>query len=167
MMGPSSYSRAQLKAGQMPAPHLRCIRPDEAPEPMAGEDFTGIWDPLLYNIHSGKHAFDQLPPTPYQDPGGIPFPPALREYSPPGYQRRYRAGLNGPPPKHKPRAASGRPCVFPPPPPPPGGGRPWPPRPGVSVCSAGACPAPHIPSIDFRRKRRKLCEAMRTAPSPL
>ena len=96
MMGPSSYSRAQLKAGQMPAPHLRCIRPDEAPEPMAGEDFTGIWDPLLYNIHSGKHAFDQLPPTPYQDPGGIPFPRAMREYSPEEYQRRYEEVLNDP-----------------------------------------------------------------------
>lgn len=96
MMGPSSYSRAQLRAGQMPAPHLKAIRPDEAPEPMAGEDFTGIFDPLLYNIHSGKHAFDQLPPTPYKGQGGIPVPRAATEYSPEEYRKRYEEVINDP-----------------------------------------------------------------------
>lgn len=96
MFGPSSYSRAQLKAGQMPAPHLRCICPTEAPEPMAGEDFCGIFDPLLYNIHSGKHAFDQLPPTSYTDPGGTPFPRAMMENDPETYQRLYDEVLNDP-----------------------------------------------------------------------
>lgn len=96
MMGPSSYSRAQLRAGQAPAPHLRCIRPDEAPEPIAGEDFVGIFDPLLYNIHSGKHAFDQLPPTSYTDPGGTPFPRAMMELEPEEFQRRYQELLDDP-----------------------------------------------------------------------
>lgn len=96
MMGPSSYSRAQLRAGQKPAPHLRALRPDEAPEPIAGEDFCGIFDPLLYNIHSGKHAFDQLPPTSYTAPGGTPFPRAMMELPPEEYQRRYEEVLNDP-----------------------------------------------------------------------
>ena len=96
MMGPSSYSRAQLRAGQKPAPHLKAIRPDEAPEPIAGEDFSGIFDPLLYNIHIGKHAFDQLPPTPYKGQGGIPVPRAMTEYSPEEYQKRYDEVINDP-----------------------------------------------------------------------
>lgn len=68
MMGPSSYSRAQLKAGQEPAPHLVALRPDEAPEPFAAENFTGIYDPLLYNVHHGAHAYDQQPPVSYHQP---------------------------------------------------------------------------------------------------
>ena len=68
MMGPSSYSRAQLKAGQEPAPHLVALRPDEAPEPFAAENFTGIYDPLLYNVHHGAHAYDQQPPVSYRQP---------------------------------------------------------------------------------------------------
>ncbi len=96
MMGPSSYSRAQLRAGQAPAPHLKALRPDEAPEPIAGEDFCGIYDPLLYNIHGGKHAFDQLPPTPYTAPGGIPFPRAKMELSPEEYAEKYEEIINDP-----------------------------------------------------------------------
>jgi putative CocE/NonD family hydrolase len=81
MMGPSSYSRAQLKAGQNPAPHLFALRPDEAPEPFATENFTGIYDPLLYNIHAGAHAYDQQPPVSYTQPEPRLQPKALTQYS--------------------------------------------------------------------------------------
>ena len=81
MMGPSSYSRAQLQAGQEPAPHLAALRPDEAPEPFAAENFTGIFDPLLYNVHAGIHAYDQLPPVSYSQPEQRLQPRALAKYS--------------------------------------------------------------------------------------
>lgn len=81
MMGPSSYSRAQLKAGQEPAPHLVALRPDEAPEPFAAENFTGIYDPLLYNVHAGIHAYDQMPPVSYKQPEPRPQPRFLTQYS--------------------------------------------------------------------------------------
>lgn len=82
MMGPSSYSRAQLQAGQEPAPHLVALRPDEAPEPVASENFTGIFDPILYNVHSGKHAYDQLTPVSYRHPEKRILPRAVRENTP-------------------------------------------------------------------------------------
>ena len=82
MMGPSSYSRAQLQAGQEPAPHLVAIRPDEAPEPMASENFTGIYDPLLYNVHTGAHAYDQQPPVSYRADAQRMLPRAITQYSP-------------------------------------------------------------------------------------
>lgn len=81
MMGPSSYSRAQLQAGQEPSPHLYALRPDEAPEPFAAENFTGIYDPLLYNVHSGIHAYDQQPPVSYRQPEPRPQPRFLSQYS--------------------------------------------------------------------------------------
>ena len=81
MMGPSSYSRAQLKAGQEPSPHLAALRPDEAPEPFAAESFTGIYDPMLYNVHTGCHAYDQQPPVSYRDPGRRLLPRFLTEYT--------------------------------------------------------------------------------------
>ena len=81
MMGPSSYSRAQLQAGQEPAPHLVALRPDEAPEPFAAENFTGIYDPLLYNVHGGIHAYDQLPPVSYNQPEYRMQPRFLTQYS--------------------------------------------------------------------------------------
>jgi len=77
MMGPSSYSRAQLQAGQEPSPHLVALRPDEAPEPFAGEDFTGIWDAILYKVHTGAHANDHLTPVSYNQPENIAQPRAL------------------------------------------------------------------------------------------
>lgn len=81
MMGPSSYSRAQLQAGQEPAPHLAALRPDEAPEPFAAENFTGIFDPLLYNVHAGIHAYDQLPPVSYTQPEQRMQPRFLSQYT--------------------------------------------------------------------------------------
>lgn len=81
MMGPSSYSRAQLQAGQEPAPHLVALRPDEAPEPFAAENFTGIFDPLLYNVHAGIHAYDQLPPVSYRQPEQRMQPRFLTQYT--------------------------------------------------------------------------------------
>ncbi len=81
MMGPSSYSRAQLQAGQEPSPHLVALRPDEAPEPFASENFTGIFDPLLYNVHAGIHAYDQLPPVSYTQPESRMQPRFLSQYS--------------------------------------------------------------------------------------
>ncbi len=81
MMGPSSYSRAQLQAGQEPSPHLIALRPDEAPEPFAAENFTGIFDPLLYNVHAGIHAYDQMPPVSYTQPEARMQPRFLTQYS--------------------------------------------------------------------------------------
>ena len=81
MMGPSSYSRAQLQAGQEPAPHLVALRPDEAPEPFAAENFTGIFDPLLYNVHTGVHAYDQQPPVSYHQPEQRLQPRFLTQYT--------------------------------------------------------------------------------------
>ena len=81
MMGPSSYSRAQLQAGQEPSPHLFALRPDEAPEPFAGEDFTGICDTILYKIHTGAHANDHLTPKSYNQPENIPQPRAFTMFS--------------------------------------------------------------------------------------
>ncbi len=81
MMGPSSYSRAQLQAGQDPSPHLVALRPDEAPEPFAAENFTGIYDPLLYNVHAGIHAYDQMPPVSYRQPEPRPQPRFLTQFS--------------------------------------------------------------------------------------
>ena len=81
MMGPSSYSRAQLQAGQEPAPHLVALRPDEAPEPFAAENFTGIFDPLLYNVHTGAHAYDQQPPVSYHQPEQRMQPRFLTQYT--------------------------------------------------------------------------------------
>ena len=81
MMGPSSYSRAQLQAGQEPAPHLVALRPDEAPEPFAAENFTGIFDPLLYNVHTGVHAYDQQPPVSYHQPEQRMQPRFLTQYT--------------------------------------------------------------------------------------
>ena len=81
MMGPSSYSKAQLQAGQEPSPHMVCIRPDEAPEDFRAENFTGIYDPLLYNIHRGAHAFDQLQPCSYNQPEPRPAPRAYSQYT--------------------------------------------------------------------------------------
>lgn len=80
-MGPSSYSRAQLQAGQEPSPHLVALRPDEAPEPFAAENFTGIFDPLLYNVHAGIHAYDQLPPVSYTQPEQRMQPRFLSRYT--------------------------------------------------------------------------------------
>ncbi|WP_258360374.1 CocE/NonD family hydrolase [Moorella sulfitireducens] len=95
MMGPSSYSRAQLQAAQEPHPHLVAIRPDEAPEPFAGEDFHGIWDPLLYNIHIGKHAYDHLPPTSYK-PQSLAQPNAFSMFSKEELERRLQELLDDP-----------------------------------------------------------------------
>lgn len=81
MMGPSSYSRAQLMAGQEPSPHLYALRPDEAPEPFAAENFTGIYDPLLYNVHAGCHAHDQQPPVSYTQPEHRLQPRFLTQYN--------------------------------------------------------------------------------------
>ena len=96
MMGPSSYSRAQLKAGQNPAPHLVCLRPDEAPEPFAGEDFTGMWDPILTNVHAGRHANDQLCPTSYT-PGEVkPMPRVMEENTPEEFAKIHQEILDDP-----------------------------------------------------------------------
>ena len=82
MFGPSSYSRAQLQAGQEPAPHLVALRPDEAPEPVAAENFTGIFDPILYNVHAAIHAYDQLTPVSYLHPEKRILPRAVRDNTP-------------------------------------------------------------------------------------
>jgi putative CocE/NonD family hydrolase len=95
MMGPSSYSRAQLQAAQEPHPNLICIRPDEAPEPFAGEDFNGIWDPLLYNIHVGKHANDHMPPSSYK-PQQMAQPNAFSMYPEDELKQRLQELLDDP-----------------------------------------------------------------------
>ena len=81
MMGPSSYSRAQLKVAMIPPPHLACIRPDEAPEPFFAEEFSGIWDPLLYNIFTAKHAYDHFAPISYKWPQQL-LPPEMMKVLP-------------------------------------------------------------------------------------
>lgn len=96
MMGPSSYSRAQLKAGQEPSPHLFALRPDEAPEPFAAENFTGIYDPLLYNVHSGIHAYDQQPPVSYTQPEHRLQPRFVTEYGKEELQERLQELLDDP-----------------------------------------------------------------------
>lgn len=96
MMGPSSYSRAQLMAGQEPSPHLYALRPDEAPEPFASENFTGIYDPLLYNVHAGCHAYDQQPPVSYNQPEPRPQPRFLTQYSKEELQVRLQELLDDP-----------------------------------------------------------------------
>lgn len=96
MFGPSSYSRAQLQAGQEPSPHLVCLRPDEAPEPFAGEDFTGMWDPILTNIHAGQHAYDQLCPT-SNTPGEVkPVPRMMAELPPEEFAALHQSILDDP-----------------------------------------------------------------------
>lgn len=96
MMGPSSYSRAQLQAGQEPAPHLVALRPDEAPEPFAAENFTGIYDPLLYNVHCGVHAYDQLPPVSYNQPEPRQQPKAFSMYSKEVFKEKLQELLDDP-----------------------------------------------------------------------
>ncbi|MCD8389210.1 MAG: CocE/NonD family hydrolase [Oscillospiraceae bacterium] len=96
MMGPSSYSRAQLQAGQEPSPHLVALRPDEAPEPFAAENFTGIYDPLLYNVHTGAHAYDQQPPVSYRQPEYRGQPRFLSQYSKEEQQERLQELLDDP-----------------------------------------------------------------------
>lgn len=96
MMGPSSYSRAQLQAGQEPAPHLVALRPDEAPEPFASENFTGIFDPLLYNVHAGIHAYDQLPPVSYTNFDRQMKPRFLTQYTKEEQKERLQELLDDP-----------------------------------------------------------------------
>lgn len=103
MMGPSSYARAQLKAGQEPSPHLLAIRPDEAPEPFAGEDFHGMWDTLLNSIHCAKHANDHLPPASHNT---SPAPPPAQEMTceqQAQFQRGLKEALEDPDIKYNPK----------------------------------------------------------------
>jgi len=60
MLGPSSYSRAQMMIAQEPPPHLVAIHPDEGGE--FGVHFHGIWDTLAYHISFGRHGNDSTPP---------------------------------------------------------------------------------------------------------
>ena len=60
MMGPSSYSRAQMAIAPDSPPHLVAIHPDECLE--WGAHFHGIWDTLTYHISFGRHGNDSTPP---------------------------------------------------------------------------------------------------------
>jgi len=64
MMGPSSYSIAQLEVAKNPPPSLKAIHPDEAPV-LASDHFHGIFDTLLYHIVLGRHGNDSLVPAPH------------------------------------------------------------------------------------------------------
>jgi len=74
MMGPSSYSIAQILAGLVKPPHLVALRPDENPTG-SGEHFSGIYDLLKYHILTGRHGNDSALPAPNYD--YTPRPPEL------------------------------------------------------------------------------------------
>lgn len=63
MMGPSSYSMAQLEvaASDNPPKHLLAIRPDEFIY-FAGSHFHGMFDTLVYHIAFGRHGNDSTWP---------------------------------------------------------------------------------------------------------
>jgi uncharacterized protein len=68
MMGPSSYSAAQIRIGADPPPHLKCLRPDECLTG-TGDHFHGIFDTLGYHILFGRHGNDSVfvvPNYPYK-----------------------------------------------------------------------------------------------------
>ncbi len=79
MMGPSSYSVAQIGVAQNPPPHLVAIHPDEAPH-IAGENFHGIWDTLLYHIIFGRHGNDSTFPA--RNIPQAPVPPLMTQMVP-------------------------------------------------------------------------------------
>jgi hypothetical protein len=63
MMGPSSYSMSQIRAGLVKPPHLVALRPDENATG-SGDYFKGIYDLLVYHIFTGRHGNDAAMPAP-------------------------------------------------------------------------------------------------------
>lgn len=63
MMGPSSYSIAQIEIGTDPPPHLKALHPDESITG-TGDHFHGIFDTMPYHITYGRHGNDSVFPVP-------------------------------------------------------------------------------------------------------
>jgi predicted acyl esterase len=92
MMGPSSYSNAQMSVAPDPPPHLVALHPDEGGEFFF--HFHGIWDTLMYHIGWGRHGNDSTIPrshTPKPQP-----PPAMWSLPREELEARLEEALNHP-----------------------------------------------------------------------
>jgi len=93
MMGPSSYSIAQIAIAEDPPPALKAIHPCESITG-TGDYFHGMWDSLVYHIMFGRHGNDSAfvtPNYPY-----IPVPPQMLGLPPEELKALLEEALNHP-----------------------------------------------------------------------
>lgn len=94
MMGPSSYSAAQIAIGANPPPHLKALHPDACPVG-TGDHFHGIYDTFFYHIQYGRHGNDSAFPVPNR-PYKILKPHLMETLSEVELQGRLEEALNHP-----------------------------------------------------------------------
>jgi uncharacterized protein len=94
MMGPSSFSVAQMEIGANPPPHLKALHPDACPLG-TGDHFHGIFDTLFYHVQHGRHGNDSACPAPNR-PYMIRKPRLTESLSKGELQARLTEALNHP-----------------------------------------------------------------------
>jgi uncharacterized protein len=94
MMGPSSYSAAQIHIGTNPPPHLKALHPDECLTG-TGDHFHGIYDTMHYHVNYGRHGNDSVFPVPNR-PYKVSAPELMKVLPEEELQARLEEALNHP-----------------------------------------------------------------------